>query len=91
MLDRLVTPPSHPHSYFLALVKIPNISLKGKDSRHFLLLYHKAIRLLSSLEQACEHMIYKHIFSSEVQVYTDGQAFDRSQLITPGLSPSDSL
>ena len=36
-------------------------------------------------------MIYKYIFSSEVQVYTDGGAFDGSQLIRPALSSSDSL
>lgn len=75
---RNASPPNHPpFDYFLALVAMHDISLKVRDSRRLLPLYHKPIRLLSCLEQACEHMMYKYIFSSEVQVCTDGGAFWR--------------
>lgn len=43
---------------------------KGKESRCFLLLYQKLIRSLPYREQACEEMVYKYIFSSEVRVCT---------------------
>lgn len=54
------------HFYILATSEIPAISLKGKDTGHFLLLSYKPIRLFSCLKQACEHIIYKYIFSSQV-------------------------
>ncbi len=58
-------------------MQFPVLVWKVKTAGVFFLCIINPLGLLSCLEQACEHTIYKYIFSSEVQVCRDGGAFWR--------------